>query len=528
MANKNLFKSIVGALLPATDARNAHGAPSYAFTPEHALAQYAATGCLNGTFYATAEDQLGAVLKLCHAVAPEFIAKAAVHARERGFMKDLPALLCAVLAVRAPDLLEPVFVRVVDSPKMLRNFVQIIRSGVTGRKSLGSRPKRLILKWLEARGEEALFRAALGESPSLADIVKMVHPPPATKAREAFYGWLLGRPHEASLLPETVRAYEAFKTAPAAERGGVPAVPFQYLTSLELSRTEWAAVARGCPWQALRMNLNTFQRHGAFADPAVVASVAAKLRNPQEVARARVFPYQLLCAYKNAAAELPGEIREALQDALDAALANVPEVAGKVYVFPDVSGSMRSPATGVRKGATSAVQCVDIAALVAAALLRKNRNADVVAFSDDVVPCRLNPRDAVLTNAAKLAGLPSGGTNGSAPLRYLNARKASGDLIVYISDNQSWVDTAVGAGAPTATMREWAAFKQRNPQARMVCVDIQPYGEGQAKPGPDILHVAGFSDQVFDLIAAVAGAGAEPDWWVRRIMEIELHAAHAA
>ena len=33
---------------------------------------------------------------------------------------------------------------------MLRNFVQIIRSGVVGRKSLGTTPKRLVRGWFEA------------------------------------------------------------------------------------------------------------------------------------------------------------------------------------------------------------------------------------------------------------------------------------------------------------------------------------------------------------------------------------------
>jgi 60 kDa SS-A/Ro ribonucleoprotein len=102
MANKNLFKSIAGKMLPATDTLNAERAPAYALSAKHALAQLAATGCLNRTFYASAEDQLAKVLELCAQVEPEFIAKTAVYARERGRMKDMPALLCAVLSVRDP------------------------------------------------------------------------------------------------------------------------------------------------------------------------------------------------------------------------------------------------------------------------------------------------------------------------------------------------------------------------------------------------------------------------------------------
>src|SRR5437016_10605 len=102
MANRTLFRSIVGALLPATDAANHEAAPAYAFEPRHALAQYAATGCLNGTFYADARAQLQTILALCDQVSPEFIARTAVYCRERGYMKDTPALLCAVLSSKGP------------------------------------------------------------------------------------------------------------------------------------------------------------------------------------------------------------------------------------------------------------------------------------------------------------------------------------------------------------------------------------------------------------------------------------------
>ena len=61
MANKGLFKSLVGKLIPQTNAVNSEFAPAYAFSPKHALAQYAATGCTNSTFYASAEDQLETV-----------------------------------------------------------------------------------------------------------------------------------------------------------------------------------------------------------------------------------------------------------------------------------------------------------------------------------------------------------------------------------------------------------------------------------------------------------------------------------
>jgi 60 kDa SS-A/Ro ribonucleoprotein len=174
VANKNLFRSVAGKLLPKPHAVNEANGPAYALAPKRALAQYVAAGCLNSTFYPTAEEQLSTVLLLCGEVDSEFIAKTAIFSREQGRMKDGPALLCAVLAGRDTKLLETIFPRVIDNAKMLRNFVPMIRSVVTGRKSLGSAPKRMVLRWLEVRSEEALFTASVGQSPSLGDVIKMV------------------------------------------------------------------------------------------------------------------------------------------------------------------------------------------------------------------------------------------------------------------------------------------------------------------------------------------------------------------
>ena len=74
----------------------------------------------------------------------------------------------------------------------------------------------------------------------------------------------------------------------------------------------------------------------------------------------------------------------------------------------------------------------------------------------------------------------------------------------------------------TATMREWAIFKARNPQARMVCLDLQPYATTQAKESEEILNIGGFSDQVFELISEFAAGRLNPDHWVGVIEAIEL------
>ena len=174
MVNTQLFQTLKGALLPDANVRNQERAPAYAMSARHQLAQLAATGCLNQTFYANAESQLDTVRALAQTVDPIFVAQTALYARQAGHMKDMPALLAATLAVRDVSLLAQVFGRVIDNGKMLRNFVQILRSGAVGRKSLGSRPKKLVQAWLLTASEKQLLNASVGNTPSLADVVKKI------------------------------------------------------------------------------------------------------------------------------------------------------------------------------------------------------------------------------------------------------------------------------------------------------------------------------------------------------------------
>ncbi|MEO8877600.1 MAG: RNA-binding protein, partial [Polyangiaceae bacterium] len=293
-------------------------------------------------------------------------------------------------------------------------------------------------------------------------------------------------------------------------------------------------------WTQLRMSLNTLHRHGVFRDADMAMFVAAKLRDPDLVRRSRVFPFQLLAAFKAANAEIPAEITVALQEAMEISIENVPKVEGKVFLCPDVSGSMTSAITGFRKGATSAVRCVDVAALVSAAFLRRNTSAEVIPFTDHVVqmPRRLNPLDSVMTNAQYLASLPSGGTACSAPLRHLNEVGAKGDLVIFVSDNMSWADFSttkrrnaratgikgwLGAGSsPTVMAEEWDRFKNRNPNAKLVLIDIQPTGSTQMHGRADILNVGGFSDSVFDIIALFAKGELGADHWISEIQAVSL------
>jgi DNA-directed RNA polymerase specialized sigma24 family protein len=196
-------------------------------------------------------------------------------------------------------------------------------------------------------------------------------------------------------------------------------------------------------------------------------------------------------------------------------------VAVEQLSYGDVANLLGIPVATVISRLSEARAALRAAATKAhSAPTRKSPAIGVVPFESNVVSVRLNARDSVMTNAEKLAAIGGGGTNCSAPLAFLNSRQAQGDLVVFVSDNESWVDAKAGRG--TATMREWAVFQARNPQAKLVCIDLQPYATTQAQESASVLNIGGFSDQVFEVIAAFAEGRLGPDHWVGEIDAVEV------
>lgn len=522
MASKKLFSNTTNSnsdrVAKATDTVNNSGGQAYSLSDKGALAQYAMTGCFNSTYYASDKEQLDKIIELSKKVSTEFLAKLAVYSRQKGLMKDMPAVLATLVAGRSSELLTKIFPKVVDNPKMLRNFVQIMRSGVTGRKSFGTRPKKLIQAYLENLTDEQLFRANVGNDPSLQDIIKLVHPRPANKSRNAMYAYLLGKDYDKEDLCELVRQFESFKND---MNGEIPDVPFQMLTALPLTKDHWRSIAYNATWNQIRMNLNTFARHGVLEDINLVNYLADKLIDSEQIHRSKVFPYQLFTAFKNIDDNVPMKLNMALQKAAEISCDNIPEINGKVYVMVDVSGSMSYPITGYRLGGVSSkMLCVDVAALFAAAILRKNPEARVIPFDVVVHNAKMNPMDSIMTNAKYLSKFGGGGTNCSLPLKNLNLNGANGDLIIYISDNESNMDSEKYAS--TATMYEWNIFKKRNPSAKLVNIDIQPYSTIQTYSRKDILNIGGFNDSVFEVIDKFVQFGNDQELWVSNIESVSL------
>ncbi len=527
IANKSLFASLTSRL-PQANAVNEAGGRAYKLEPKHALAQVAATGTFGNAFYSTAETQLAEVLALIDQVDDNrYLAKLALYAREKAFMKDMAAALLVALSVRDTELMHRVFDRVVDNGRVLRTVFQMIRSGQfknkagNGRIGLSSSVQRAFQRWLNTASVGKLLSASIGNDPSLRDILRMARPTPTDNARRALFGWLTGKevekwaPATEADLPADVQSLIAYRNSDSEEAqaliaGGLDNVRWDLLSDAAKGPKVWTALARKMGPQALRMNLNTLLRHDVLATRAMVDYVAERIADKSEIRRSKQFPYQYFAAYLNADDNVPQKIKTALHKAAEIACGNVPELPGPVVIGLDTSGSMSSAVTGHRgRGATSKMRCIDVAALFAAAILRRNPDSVVIPFDTSAYDAKIDPNDSILSLAERLAKYGGGGTDCSLPLVAANQKHAKRKFagIILVSDNESWVGT--GRHGSTAVMTAWESFvanqrKLAGKEARpkLINIDLQPYQTVQACERADIMNIGGFSDAVFNVISA--------------------------
>ena len=126
-----------------------------------------------------------------------------------------------------------------------------------------------------------------------------------------------------------------------------------------------------------------------------------------------------------------------------------------------------------------------------------------------------------MTNAERLASVGGGGTSVQrAAGRAEHARRDGrpGDRRL----RQRVVDRRGGPARHGRRCASGSAFRARNPGARLVLIDLQPYATTQAAEREDILNVGGFSDEVFDVIADFAAGQLNGTEWIDRIDAIAV------
>ncbi len=381
--------------------RTHEGGEAFARDPEPELFLLAVTNMVGeDTFYERADKRDARFVELVHAVAeanPAFIAGAdiaggkvglAQYLRETMLMRSAAVVMAAEYVAAGGQRGRSVVGRALqraDEPAELLGY-WLTRHGrnvpMPVKRGIADAARRLYTE------RAALRYDGLSRQVRMADVIEMTHPSPRDDRQSALFKYLLdGRHHDdaradANVLP-TLAAAAELDAVPTDERRAVlgsrgsaaladAGFSWERLSGWlpgGMDAEAWEAVIPSMGVMALVRNLRNFDQAGI--SEAAIDAVMARVTDAEKVAQARLFPYQVWAAYKNAPSD---NWKRALGHTLELTVANVPAL-DETLVLIDTSGSMQSPVSG-----RSTMQRVEVAAVMAMATAKRASNVDVVIY----------------------------------------------------------------------------------------------------------------------------------------------------
>ena len=170
--------------------------------------------------------------------------------------------------------------------------------------------------------------------------------------------------------------------------------------------------------------------------------IASKLSNPKAVAKSKQLPFGFINAYDVAkASNVPGLVLNALQEATELSLSNMPKLGERVWIIVDCSGSMNNFPGSYSYGAKKQVtenSPIKIAAIFGAALVKASKESfqsKFTMFDDYAKHVELNPRDSIFTLYEKIMSRNAGGgTNLDSALAEKSKLGFEPDTVIILSD----------------------------------------------------------------------------------------------
>lgn len=457
---------------PSTKTVNLAGGEAYRESPKLELVSLLLTSFVQDQFYRSKNESIEKVKELIPVVEKDFVAKAALYARNEFGMRSISHVVTAELFRKpeggenylyglpwAKDFVKKVIRRPDDATEILAYYTKNVM-----KKAL---PKQLKLGLAEALQKFDEYQLAKykgeGKAFKLVDIANLTHP----KASPALNKLM----HDKLKSAETweVKMTQAGQKAETEE------------DKKELKADAWRELfdSGKMPYFALLRNLRNIVQQA----PDLVGEVCELLTNETMIKKSLVLPFRFTTAYdelekvQDVDAKLIRQILGALDEAVEISCNNVPNMDGETLVVLDGSGSMQG-------------QPARIGSLFSSVLVKAN-NADFVTFDTRAKYVNFNPRDSVMTIARHLEdSLEGGGTDFKCIFPILS--KAY-DRIIILSDMQGWV----GYDSPKKEFHAYEAIYDVSPY--IYSFDLAGHGSLQF-PENRVAAIAGFSDKVFDLM----------------------------
>lgn len=476
---------------------NLAGGEAFKESPELELVSLLLTSFVEDKFYESAKTQLKRLATLVDVNEKKFVAQAAVYARTEFGMRSITHALFGELLtkVKGQAWLKKAITKGVYRPDDLLEITAYYLNKMGGDKypsgkrvglpgALRKASKFILNKFNEY--QLAKYKGSRSNI-KMVDILNAVHAKPTDANSKVFE----------KLVKGDLKSTETWEAK--LSQAGQEVKEIKDETEKEEKLKELKADA----WKDLLMN----KKLGYFAllrnlrniltqSPEVVDEALKQLVDEVAIKKSLVFPFR----FKTAMNELgqvsdSRKVVQALSEALDKSLANVPKFDGKTLVVLDQSGSMSG-------------KPIEIGSIFGAVLYKAN-DADLMIFGSDAKYTNPNPLDTVSSIAKQLDNANLGGTNFHAIFQTANKKY---DRIVILSDMQGWM----GYENPT---KDFEAYKKRTGAEPFVySFDLNGYGSLQF-PEKNVFAIAGFSDKIFDVMKLLEQ---DKNALVNKIKQIEL------
>lgn len=273
----------------------------------------------------------------------------------------------------------------------------------------------------------------------------------------------------AATRPEVLRDPAVLRTA---------GMTWEDVLSLAGSRVDkrglWEALIPSMGYMALLRNLRNFDEAGVSDE--VVQQVAARLADPAQVARSRQFPLRFLAAHRSCVSL---RWAYALEQALNASLANIPELPGRTLVLVDQSGSM-----SMALSKKSQMRFAEAAAIFGAAIAARNLGrVTLVQYGSDSEIVKVRRGESLLRILERFR--PMGGTDTATAAR---KHYTGHDRVIIVTDEQAWP----GQVNPGDVIP---------PHVPLYTFNLVGYRYGHQRPDPNRVTIGGgLTDAAFSLI----------------------------
>jgi hypothetical protein len=271
-------------------------------------------------------------------------------------------------------------------------------------------------------------------------------------------------------------------------------------------RTAWEQLVatNALGYMAMLRNLRNLLEYNVSAE--TINKVIARLSDRDAVLKAKQLPFRFLAAYRelrNVKHGLVGEVMQALEKAVQVSVEHVKGFGAdtRVVIACDVSGSMQMPISK-----KSAVKYYDIGLMLGMLLQHKCTHVLTGMFGDKWKAVGME-KDNILANVDAFyerEGEVGYATNGYKVLESLVRYRNVVDKVMFFTDCQMWDSYTKNSNNQHTLYAQWKLYKEIAPDAKLYLFDLAGHGNVPVDVMEDDVYlIAGWSDKVFDVLAAI-------------------------